>query len=144
MDYLEFVARVTSRIPDRGQIMGNVVSGGLGQAPTKQAAMKGGIPRRKSEPMLFAVDEGPREDTALEKLAKLRPAFKKDGTVTAGNASSLNDGVAAVVVASGARILTTLIYRSKTQRIKERRGLSLLGWRGCCGHGSRNGISKER
>jgi len=45
-------------------------------------------------------DEGPRRDTALEKLAKLRPAFKKDGTVTAGNASSLNDGAAAVIVAS--------------------------------------------
>ena len=58
------------------------------------------IPQRKGEPMLFAMDEGPREDTALEKLAKLRPAFKKDGTVTAGNASSLNDGAAAVVVAS--------------------------------------------
>ena len=58
------------------------------------------IPQRKGEPVLFAVDEGPREDTALEKLAKLRPAFKKDGTVTAGNASSLNDGAAAVVVAS--------------------------------------------
>jgi len=58
------------------------------------------IPQRKGEPVLFAVDEGPREDTALEKLAKLRPAFKKDGTVTAGNASSLNDGAAAVVVGS--------------------------------------------
>ena len=58
------------------------------------------IPQRKGEALLFAVDEGPREDTALKKLAKLRPAFKKDGTVTAGNASSLNDGAAAVVVAS--------------------------------------------
>jgi acetyl-CoA C-acetyltransferase len=58
------------------------------------------IPQRKGEPILFAVDEGPRKDTALEKLAKLKPAFKKDGTVTAGNASSLNDGAAAVVVAS--------------------------------------------
>jgi len=58
------------------------------------------IPQRKGDPVIFAVDEGPREDTALEKLAKLRPAFKKDGTVTAGNASSLNDGAAAVVVAS--------------------------------------------
>jgi acetyl-CoA C-acetyltransferase len=46
------------------------------------------------------VDEGPRKDTTLEKLAKLRPVFKKDGTVTAGNASTLNDGAAAVVVAS--------------------------------------------
>jgi acetyl-CoA C-acetyltransferase len=58
------------------------------------------VPQRKGDPILFAVDEGPRKDTALEKLAKLRPAFKKEGTVTAGNASSLNDGGAAVVVAS--------------------------------------------
>jgi acetyl-CoA C-acetyltransferase len=58
------------------------------------------VPQRKGDPILFAVDEGPRKDTALEKLAKLRPAFKKDGTVTAGNASSLNDGGAAIVVAS--------------------------------------------
>ncbi len=58
------------------------------------------IPQRKGDPIIFAVDEGPRKDTALEKLAKLRPVFKKDGTVTAGNASSLNDGAAAVVVAS--------------------------------------------
>ena len=58
------------------------------------------IPQRKGDPVIFAVDEGPRKDTTLEKLAKLRPVFKKDGTVTAGNASSLNDGAAAVVVAS--------------------------------------------
>jgi acetyl-CoA C-acetyltransferase len=58
------------------------------------------IPQRKGDPIIFAVDEGPRKDTTLERLAKLRPVFKKDGTVTAGNASSLNDGGAAVVVAS--------------------------------------------
>jgi acetyl-CoA C-acetyltransferase len=58
------------------------------------------VPQRKGDPIIFAVDEGPRKDTTLERLAKLRPAFKKDGTVTAGNASSLNDGGAAVVVAS--------------------------------------------
>lgn len=58
------------------------------------------IPQRKGEPILFEVDEGPRKDTTLEKLTKLRPVFKKDGTVTAGNASSLNDGASAVVVAS--------------------------------------------
>lgn len=58
------------------------------------------VPQRKGEPIIFEVDEGPRKDTTLEKLAKLRPAFKKDGTVTAGNASSLNDGASAVVVAS--------------------------------------------
>ncbi len=58
------------------------------------------VPQRKGDPIIFAVDEGPRRDTAIEKLTKLRPVFKKDGTVTAGNASSLNDGAAAVVVAS--------------------------------------------
>jgi len=58
------------------------------------------VPQKKGDPLLFNTDEGPRKDTTLEKLAKLKPAFKKDGTVTAGNASSLNDGAAAVVVAS--------------------------------------------
>jgi len=58
------------------------------------------VPQKKGEPVIFDTDEGPRSDTTLERLAKLRPAFKKDGTVTAGNASSLNDGAAAVVVAS--------------------------------------------
>ncbi len=58
------------------------------------------VPQRKKDPILFSVDEGPRKDTTIEKLAKLRPVFQKDGTVTAGNASSLNDGAAAVVVAS--------------------------------------------
>lgn len=58
------------------------------------------VPQRKGDPLIFAVDEGPRQDATLDKLAKLRPVFKKDGTVTAGNASSLNDGAAAVVVAS--------------------------------------------
>ncbi|MCK4644966.1 MAG: acetyl-CoA C-acetyltransferase [Candidatus Aminicenantes bacterium] len=58
------------------------------------------VPQRKGEPLVFEVDEGPRKGTTLEKLEKLRPVFKKDGTVTAGNASTLNDGAAAVVVAS--------------------------------------------
>jgi len=58
------------------------------------------VPQRKGDPIIFAIDEGPRKDTTLERLAKLRPAFKKDGTVTAGNASTLNDGGAAVVIAS--------------------------------------------
>jgi acetyl-CoA C-acetyltransferase len=58
------------------------------------------VPQKKGDPILFTVDEGPRKDTTLEKLAKLRPVFKKDGTVTAGNASTLNDGAAAVVVVS--------------------------------------------
>lgn len=58
------------------------------------------VPQRKGDPVIFEVDEGPRKDATIEKLTKLRPAFKKDGTVTAGNASSLNDGASAVVVAS--------------------------------------------
>lgn len=56
------------------------------------------IPQRKGEPIVFNQDEFPRYGTAIESLAKLRPAFKKEGTVTAGNASGVNDGAAAVVV----------------------------------------------
>ena len=56
------------------------------------------VPQRKGEPVVVQKDEGPRADTTAEKLAGLRPAFKKDGTVTAGNASTINDGAAAVVV----------------------------------------------
>lgn len=58
------------------------------------------IPQRKGDPLIFDTDEQPRADTTAESLAKLRPAFKKDGTVTAGNASSLNDGAAAVMLMS--------------------------------------------
>ncbi|MXI48206.1 acetyl-CoA C-acyltransferase [Pseudomonas moraviensis] len=58
------------------------------------------IPQRKGDPVAFKVDEQPRGDTSAESLAKLRPAFKKDGSVTAGNASSLNDGAAAVILMS--------------------------------------------
>ncbi len=56
------------------------------------------IPQKKGEPVIVDTDEGPRADTTLEALAKLRPAFKEGGTITAGNASSINDGAAAVVV----------------------------------------------
>ena len=59
------------------------------------------IPQRKGDPVVVAVDEYPRAGTTVEKLAALKPAFKKDGTVTAGNASGINDGAAAVVVATG-------------------------------------------
>ncbi len=58
------------------------------------------IPQKKGDPLIFDTDEGPRRGTNMEKLAKLRPAFKKDGTVTAGNASGINDGAAAFVVMS--------------------------------------------
>jgi acetyl-CoA C-acetyltransferase len=58
------------------------------------------IPQKKGDPVAFQVDEHPRPNTTLEALAGLRPAFKKDGTVTAGNASGINDGAAAFVVMS--------------------------------------------
>ncbi len=58
------------------------------------------IPQKKGEPVVVKFDESPREDTSLEALAKLKPAFKKDGTVTAGNAPGTNDGAAALVVTS--------------------------------------------
>lgn len=58
------------------------------------------IPQRKGDPIIFDADEFVRPGTTVEKLSALRPAFKKDGTVTAGNASGINDGAAAVVVMS--------------------------------------------
>ncbi|MFO1424943.1 MAG: acetyl-CoA C-acetyltransferase [Candidatus Competibacteraceae bacterium] len=65
------------------------------------------IPQRKGDPVVFDTDEFPRANTTAEALAKLRPAFKQDGSVTAGNASGINDGAAAVLVmtASAAREL---------------------------------------
>lgn len=61
------------------------------------------IPQRKGDPLIFAKDEFPRAGTTADTLAKLKPAFKKDGSVTAGNASGINDGAAGVIVMSGAR-----------------------------------------
>ena len=79
------------------------------QRKTSQAQSRGtfrdeivpvSVPQRKKEPILFDTDEFPRPDTTIEILSTLRPAFKKDGTVTAGNASGINDGAAAVTVVS--------------------------------------------
>jgi 3-oxoadipyl-CoA thiolase len=61
------------------------------------------IPQRKGDPVLVARDEHPRADTTLEGLARLRPAFRDGGTVTAGNASGINDGAAAVLVVEAQR-----------------------------------------
>ncbi len=58
------------------------------------------VSQRRGDPIVVDTDEGPRADTSLERLATLRPVFKSDGTVTAGNASSINDGAAAVVIMS--------------------------------------------
>jgi acetyl-CoA C-acetyltransferase len=61
------------------------------------------IPQRKGEPVVFSKDEGIRGDTTVESLGKLRPAFSKDGTITAGSSSQISDGAAAVVVMSKAK-----------------------------------------
>ena len=71
------------------------------------------VPQRKGPAIPFLVDEQPRKDTGVAQLGRLKPAFKPDGTVTAGNASSLNDGAAAVLVMSAAEA--------------ERLGLPILG-----------------
>ncbi|MER5864187.1 acetyl-CoA C-acetyltransferase [Kitasatospora sp. NPDC002040] len=61
------------------------------------------IPQRKGDPVVFSQDEGIRGETTVETLAKLRPAFTKDGTITAGTASQISDGAAAVIVMSKAK-----------------------------------------
>ncbi len=61
------------------------------------------IPQRKGDPVVISTDEGPRKDADAAKLGKLRPAFKKDGTVTPGNASTINDGAAVLLVMSGSK-----------------------------------------
>ncbi len=62
------------------------------------------IPRKKGDPIVFDTDEGPRRETSMEALGALKPVFKKDGTVTAGNAPGVNDGASAVVVASDSAV----------------------------------------
>ncbi|MDT3700531.1 MAG: acetyl-CoA C-acyltransferase, partial [Thermincola sp.] len=59
------------------------------------------IPQRRGDPKIFAEDEHPKDNVTMENLAKLKPAFLKDGTVTAGNASGINDGSAGVVIMAG-------------------------------------------
>src|SRR5581483_2567034 len=61
------------------------------------------VPQKKGDPLMVATDEYPRPGTTVDTLAALRPAFKKDGTVTAGNASGINDGAAALVIATKAK-----------------------------------------
>ena len=82
----------------------------IGSQEKAAAAIKGGkfmpeilpvsIPKKKGDPTIFDTDEFPRPSTTLEGLAKLKPAFKKDGTVTAGNATGRNDGASSVVLMS--------------------------------------------
>jgi 3-oxoadipyl-CoA thiolase len=63
------------------------------------------IPQKKGEPRVVTIDERPRRDTSLESLSRLKPAFRKDGTVTAGNSSGLNDGAAGLLVMSAQKAL---------------------------------------
>ena len=117
------------------------------------------VAQRKGPPLVISADEGPREDTSLEALARLKPAFKEGGTVTAGNAPGVNDGAAALVVtsseaasrlgrkplarivaqaASGARLLVTLLYEMERRDVK--RGLAAL----CLGGGNAVAMAVER
>lgn len=78
------------------------------------------VPQKKGDPLIIKYDESPREDTSLEALAKLKPAFKKDGTVTAGNAPGTNDGAAALIVTSernAARLGKTPMARIVAQAV---------------------------
>ena len=61
------------------------------------------VPQRKGDPLVVSRDERPRKDTSLESLGRLKPAFRAGGTVTAGNASGINDGAAAVLLMSSDR-----------------------------------------
>ncbi len=80
------------------------------------------IPQRKGDPVAFVKDEYPKAGVTAEGLAKLRPAFKKDGSVTAGNASGINDGAAALLLASGEAV--------KRHNLKPMARLVSYGWAG--------------
>jgi acetyl-CoA C-acetyltransferase len=75
----------------------------IGEGKFKDEIVPIQIPQRKGDPVVFDTDEYPKKGTTAEKLGGLRPAFKKDGSVTAGNASGINDGAAALVVMSRAK-----------------------------------------
>ncbi|WP_423407302.1 acetyl-CoA C-acetyltransferase [Heyndrickxia sp. MSNUG] len=75
----------------------------IGEGKFKDEIVPIEIPQRKGDPLVFDTDEYPKKGTTAEKLGSLRPAFKKDGSVTAGNASGINDGAAALVVMSRAK-----------------------------------------
>jgi acetyl-CoA C-acetyltransferase len=78
------------------------------------------VPQKKGAPVVIKTDESPREDSSLETLAKLKPAFKKDGTVTAGNAPGTNDGAAALIVTgerTAARLGKTPMARIVAQAV---------------------------
>ena len=75
----------------------------IGDGRFKEEIVPVAVPQRKGDPIVVDTDEYPRAGTTADKLAALKPAFKKEGSVTAGNASGINDGAAALVVATGAK-----------------------------------------
>ena len=81
------------------------------------------IPQKKGDPIVVDKDEFPRAGVTAESLAKLKPAFKSDGTVTAGNASGINDGAAALLVASAEAV--------KAKGLKPMARIASYGWAGC-------------
>ena len=94
------------------------------------------IPKRKGDPVVVDKDEHPRGDTTLEQLAKLPTPFRKDGTVTAGNASGVNDGSAALIVASeeAVRKFGLEAHRPRARRRRCRRRAAHHGHRAGSGH----------
>src|SRR4029079_14643764 len=104
-----------SKNQDRGHPISREEQGAFASASHQNAARAGKdglfddevvpvlIPQRKEAPVVVAQDEGIRADTTVQTLARLRPAFTADGTLTAGSASQISDGAAAVVVMSRAR-----------------------------------------
>ena len=88
-------------VPGRGEVLVDVRAVSLNFRDLMVA--KGQYGPGGADPIIADTDEGPRADTTLERLGQLRPVFKKDGTVTAGNASSINDAAAAVVLMSAAK-----------------------------------------
>ncbi|HAP44495.1 MAG: acetyl-CoA acetyltransferase [Spirochaetes bacterium GWD1_61_31] len=81
------------------------------------------MPQRKGDPIIFQVDEFPRSGVTAEALGKLKPAFKADGIVTAGNSSGINDGAAALVVAGADAV--------KAKGLKPLARIASYGWHGC-------------
>jgi len=107
----EFIARkfnVTREDQDRFSVESNQRAvRAQKEGKFKQEIVPVMIPQKKGDPKVFEVDERPRADSSMETLGKLRPAFEKDGSVTAGNAPGLNDGASATVVMSGAALKRT-------------------------------------
>ena len=96
LDYLESSGRMVSSKSSKGY---QAIEKGI----FAEEIVSVKVPVRKGNPIVIEQDEAPRKDTTIEKLAKLAPAFGKDGTITAGNAPGVNDGAGALVLMSEKR-----------------------------------------